>query len=171
MLLGDAVSLLERRAARYSRHRKWEGEWRIGGTDLRIASKLLLRHHADMSFFFRLSPTRLLTRHDSPYPLVPPRQILSGQKVTVVRCEEINVSGSFFRNKLKYHAYLHSKSCSSDALSVTSVTSLQAQIADESQRSTWSTPGSPVPSTSEHHRGSCTRPSEEWCVFLRANTA
>nr|XP_019049523.1 ribosomal protein L13 [Kwoniella bestiolae CBS 10118]OCF28453.1 ribosomal protein L13 [Kwoniella bestiolae CBS 10118] len=35
------------------------------------------------------------------------KQILSGQKVTVVRCEEINVSGSFFRNKLKYHNYLH----------------------------------------------------------------
>lgn len=42
---------------------------------------------------------------------VPPliRQILSGQKVTVVRCEEINVSGSFFRNKLKYTDYLHSE--------------------------------------------------------------
>ncbi|KAG7531378.1 hypothetical protein FFLO_04375 [Filobasidium floriforme] len=35
------------------------------------------------------------------------KQILSGQKVTVVRCEEINVSGSFFRNKLRYHSYLH----------------------------------------------------------------
>ena len=32
-----------------------------------------------------------------------------GQKVSVVRCEEINCSGSFFRNKLKYHAYLHSE--------------------------------------------------------------
>ncbi|CEH18486.1 ribosomal protein l16a [Ceraceosorus bombacis] len=30
------------------------------------------------------------------------KQALSGQKVVVVRCEEINVSGSFFRNKLKY---------------------------------------------------------------------
>ncbi|KAK1925592.1 structural constituent of ribosome [Papiliotrema laurentii] len=37
------------------------------------------------------------------------KQILNGQKVTVVRCEEINVSGSFFRNKLKYHAYLHKR--------------------------------------------------------------
>lgn len=36
------------------------------------------------------------------------QQILNGQKVTVVRCEELNISGSFFRNKLKYHAYLHS---------------------------------------------------------------
>lgn len=36
-------------------------------------------------------------------------QILMGQKVTIVRCEEINVSGSFFRNKLKYHDYLHSE--------------------------------------------------------------
>nr|ODN87557.1 ribosomal protein L13 [Cryptococcus depauperatus CBS 7841]ODN96647.1 ribosomal protein L13 [Cryptococcus depauperatus CBS 7855] len=37
------------------------------------------------------------------------KQILSGQKVTVVRCEEINVSGSFFRNKIKYHNYLHKR--------------------------------------------------------------
>ena len=28
------------------------------------------------------------------------KQILSGQRVTVVRCELINVSGSFFRNKV-----------------------------------------------------------------------
>lgn len=28
------------------------------------------------------------------------KQALSGQKITVVRCEEINVSGSFFRNKV-----------------------------------------------------------------------
>lgn len=28
------------------------------------------------------------------------KQILSGQKIVVVRCEEINVSGSFFRNKV-----------------------------------------------------------------------
>lgn len=28
------------------------------------------------------------------------KQILSGQKVTVVRAELINVSGSFFRNKV-----------------------------------------------------------------------
>ncbi|WWD09680.1 ribosomal protein L13 [Kwoniella europaea PYCC6329] len=37
------------------------------------------------------------------------KQILNGQKVTVVRCEEINASGSFFRNKLKYHNYLHKR--------------------------------------------------------------
>ena len=29
------------------------------------------------------------------------KQALSGQKVVVVRCEEINVSGEFFRNKRK----------------------------------------------------------------------
>lgn len=29
------------------------------------------------------------------------KQILSGQKIVVVRCEEINVSGSFFRNKVR----------------------------------------------------------------------
>ncbi|KAF7321773.1 60S ribosomal protein [Mycena kentingensis (nom. inval.)] len=37
------------------------------------------------------------------------KQILSGQKITVVRCEEINISGSFFRNKLRYHNFLHKR--------------------------------------------------------------
>ncbi|PWZ00944.1 ribosomal protein L13 [Testicularia cyperi] len=37
------------------------------------------------------------------------KQLLSGQKVVVVRTELINVSGSFFRNKLKYHAYLNKR--------------------------------------------------------------
>jgi large subunit ribosomal protein L13Ae len=32
------------------------------------------------------------------------KQALSGQKITVVRCEEINVSGSFFRNKVSWAA-------------------------------------------------------------------
>ena len=30
------------------------------------------------------------------------KQILNGQRVTVVRCELVNISGSLFRNKLKY---------------------------------------------------------------------
>jgi large subunit ribosomal protein L13Ae len=34
------------------------------------------------------------------------KQLLNGQQVVVVRCEALNVSGEFFRNKLKYHAYL-----------------------------------------------------------------
>ncbi|ELR22573.1 ribosomal protein L13, putative [Acanthamoeba castellanii str. Neff] len=38
------------------------------------------------------------------------KQILNGQRLVVVRCEEINVSGSFFRNKLKYLSFL--KKCS-----------------------------------------------------------
>lgn len=29
------------------------------------------------------------------------KQALSGQKIVVVRCEEINISGSFFRNKVR----------------------------------------------------------------------
>lgn len=37
------------------------------------------------------------------------KQILLGQKVVVVRSELINVSGSFFRNKLKYHAFMHKR--------------------------------------------------------------
>ncbi|OCF37713.1 ribosomal protein L13 [Kwoniella heveanensis BCC8398] len=50
--------------------------------------------------------TATIPRYVSPDPRP---QILSGQKVTVVRCEEINASGSFFRNKLKYHNYLHKR--------------------------------------------------------------
>ncbi|ODV76832.1 ribosomal protein L13 [Suhomyces tanzawaensis NRRL Y-17324] len=34
------------------------------------------------------------------------KQLLNGQKITVVRCESLNISGEFFRNKLKYHDYL-----------------------------------------------------------------
>jgi len=34
------------------------------------------------------------------------KQILEGQKIVVVRCEDINISGDFFRAKLKYHKYL-----------------------------------------------------------------
>ena len=29
------------------------------------------------------------------------KELLSGQRVVCVRCEEINISGSFYRNKLK----------------------------------------------------------------------
>ncbi len=29
------------------------------------------------------------------------KQLLNGQKVTIVRCEEINMTGPFFRNKCK----------------------------------------------------------------------
>jgi len=34
------------------------------------------------------------------------KQLLLGNKVIVVRCEKINMSGNFFRNKLKYLAFL-----------------------------------------------------------------
>lgn len=34
------------------------------------------------------------------------KQLLNGQKIVVVRCEALNVSGELFRNKLKYHDYL-----------------------------------------------------------------
>ena len=33
----------------------------------------------------------------------------TGQKVVVVRCEGINISGSFYRNKLKYLAFLRKR--------------------------------------------------------------
>ncbi|KAL9053530.1 MAG: hypothetical protein Q9162_004697 [Coniocarpon cinnabarinum] len=34
------------------------------------------------------------------------KQILNGQKIVVVRCEDINISGGFFRAKLNYQAFL-----------------------------------------------------------------
>ncbi|KAL9614686.1 MAG: hypothetical protein Q9167_000815 [Letrouitia subvulpina] len=34
------------------------------------------------------------------------KQLLNGQKIVVVRCEALNISGEFFRAKLKYLAYL-----------------------------------------------------------------
>merc|ERR1740138_1414419 len=37
------------------------------------------------------------------------KELLSGQHVTVVRCEEINISGNFYRNKLKFMAFLRKK--------------------------------------------------------------
>ena len=37
------------------------------------------------------------------------KTLLQGQKVVVVRCEGINISGSFYRNKLKYLSFLRKK--------------------------------------------------------------
>ncbi|VDD81399.1 unnamed protein product [Mesocestoides corti] len=37
------------------------------------------------------------------------KTLLMGQKVVVVRCEEINISGSLYRNKLKYLAFLRKR--------------------------------------------------------------
>merc|ERR1719283_578588 len=34
------------------------------------------------------------------------KTLLQGQRVVIVRCEEINISGNFYRNKLKYLEYL-----------------------------------------------------------------
>merc|ERR1712025_479182 len=34
------------------------------------------------------------------------KTLLQGQKVVIVRCEGINISGNFYRNKLKFLAYL-----------------------------------------------------------------
>lgn len=34
------------------------------------------------------------------------KQLLNGQKIVVVRAEALNISGEFFRNKLKYYDYL-----------------------------------------------------------------
>ncbi|KAL8278892.1 hypothetical protein RQP46_008763 [Phenoliferia psychrophenolica] len=37
------------------------------------------------------------------------KQILTGQKIVVVRCELVNASGSFFRAKLRYHEFLNKR--------------------------------------------------------------
>merc|ERR1711931_81855 len=37
------------------------------------------------------------------------KTILQGQKVVVLRCEAINISGSFYRNKLKYLSFLRKR--------------------------------------------------------------
>ena len=37
------------------------------------------------------------------------KTLLQGQKVVVVRCEDINISGSFYRNKLKYLDFLRKR--------------------------------------------------------------
>ncbi len=37
------------------------------------------------------------------------KMILNGKRVVVVRCEEINISGNFYRNKLKYLDFLRKR--------------------------------------------------------------
>uniref|UniRef100_A0A8C5PNA7 Large ribosomal subunit protein uL13 n=1 Tax=Leptobrachium leishanense TaxID=445787 RepID=A0A8C5PNA7_9ANUR len=37
------------------------------------------------------------------------KQVLLGRKVVVVRCEGINISGNFYRNKLKYLSFLRKR--------------------------------------------------------------
>ncbi|KAJ3040242.1 60S ribosomal protein L16B [Rhizophlyctis rosea] len=37
------------------------------------------------------------------------KQLLNGQKIVVVRAEEINMSGPFFRNKLRYQSFLRKR--------------------------------------------------------------
>lgn len=37
------------------------------------------------------------------------KQLLLGQKIVVVRCESINISGNFHRSKLKYLAFLRKR--------------------------------------------------------------
>jgi large subunit ribosomal protein L13Ae len=41
------------------------------------------------------------------------KQLMRGQRVVVVRCEALNISGSLFRNNLKYQDFLN-KSCNSN---------------------------------------------------------
>uniref|UniRef100_A0A2K5LCS6 60S ribosomal protein L13a n=1 Tax=Cercocebus atys TaxID=9531 RepID=A0A2K5LCS6_CERAT len=41
-----------------------------------------------------------------PLAVIMTKQVLLGRKVVVVYCEGINISGNFYRNKLKYLAFL-----------------------------------------------------------------
>uniref|UniRef100_A0A2K5XJ59 60S ribosomal protein L13a n=1 Tax=Mandrillus leucophaeus TaxID=9568 RepID=A0A2K5XJ59_MANLE len=41
-----------------------------------------------------------------PLAVIVTKQVLLGRKVVVVHCEGINISGNFYRNKLKYLAFL-----------------------------------------------------------------
>lgn len=89
-----------------------EGVNELGETPFRSESVEIRRRVSEVMLDLRCGPSR--GRRGCPGELWScadtTSQILSGQKVTVVRCEEINISGSFFRNKLKYHNYLHSES-------------------------------------------------------------
>lgn len=37
------------------------------------------------------------------------KTLLEGNKIVVVRCEQLNISGNFFRNKLKYLSFLRKR--------------------------------------------------------------
>lgn len=37
------------------------------------------------------------------------KELIAGQQVVVVRCEAVNISGNFYRNKLKFMAFLRKK--------------------------------------------------------------
>ena len=39
------------------------------------------------------------------------KELLSGQRITIVRCEGINISGSLFRNKVKFSEFLSKRMC------------------------------------------------------------
>lgn len=43
------------------------------------------------------------------------KELLNGQRVVVVRCEEIEISGSLVRNKLKYNEFLRKKTLTQPA--------------------------------------------------------
>lgn len=45
------------------------------------------------------------------------KQLLTGQKVVVVRCEEINISGPFFRNK-RTSPHLHARFSSNSTANI-----------------------------------------------------
>jgi len=68
------------------------------------------------------------------------KELLNGQKVVVVRCEEINISGSLFRNKRQPHnATQHSTQLSTRAVAQQSMQQLHnvsgSNLASYMQRS------------------------------------
>lgn len=83
------------------------------------------------------------------------KQVLSGQKIVVVRCEEINISGSFFRNKV----------CPWRRLSrwdIHPLPSISCATTTSCTNVTLSTPRNRVPSTTVHPLKSSSALSVAW---------
>jgi hypothetical protein len=81
------------------------------------------------------------------------KQILNGQKIVVVRCEALNISGEFFRAKREPPLNLRQDN---------RLTPPQSSIMHTSARSPVTTPLVAVHSISEPQAVSSTRPSEAW---------
>ena len=68
------------------------------------------------------------------------KQILSGQKIVVVRCEEINISGSFFRNKVCAREYTSSLSDFTKTTMLAALPQLPSQTSHCQSEKIWSLP-------------------------------
>lgn len=86
------------------------------------------------------------------------KQVLNGQKIVVVRCEEINISGSFFRNKVtRFAVSSRSRSAFSDFYRLPSCATTTSYTS-----ATLSTPKSLAPSITALLPKSFSEPSVVW---------